>query len=120
MTQNAFLTGLKRGFARRCPNCGQGRLFAGYLKVRTTCEGCGHENGRYPADDAPPYFTILIVGHVFIAPILLFDFIWTWPPLLVVGTVVPALGVVTLALLPFVKGAVVGAHWATGTVRPLQ
>ncbi|MBC6983443.1 DUF983 domain-containing protein [Caulobacter sp. 17J80-11] len=116
----SLLTGLKRGLKHRCPNCGEGRLFTGYLKVRGTCEACGHENGRYPADDAPPYFTILIVGHLFIAPVLLFDFVWTASPVLVVGTVVPALAVVTLTLLPFVKGAVVGAHWATGTVKPLQ
>lgn len=120
MSSRDFLTGLKRGLRGRCPNCGEGRLFVRYLKVSAACERCGHENGRYPADDAPAYFTILIVGHVFIAPLLAFDFIWTWPPALVVGTVVPAMAAVTLALLPRIKGAVVGSHWATGTVKPLQ
>ena len=47
--------------------------------VRPTCEVCGHDNAQYPSDDAPPYFTILIVGHLVIAPALFFHFIWTWP-----------------------------------------
>jgi uncharacterized protein (DUF983 family) len=116
MQQRSFLTGLTRGFVRRCPNCGQGRLFRGYLKVRD-CEACGHANTVYPADDAPPYFTILIVGHLVIAPALVLSFIWTWPVRYVLATTLPALAGITLGLLPLVKGAVVGAHWATGTRR---
>ena len=110
---NRLRTGIGRGATRRCPNCGQGRLFAGYLKVAPTCADCGHPNGLYPADDAPPYFTILIVGHLVIAPMLAFSFIWTWPIAWVIGTVLPSLFVLTLALLPIVKGAVIGFHWAS-------
>jgi uncharacterized protein (DUF983 family) len=106
------LTGLKRGARGRCPNCGQGRLFRAYLKVRSFCEVCGHENGRYPADDAPPYFTILIVGHLVVAPLLVFRFIWTSPTGLVLAIVLPSLTLLTLTLLPIVKGAVVGVLWA--------
>jgi uncharacterized protein (DUF983 family) len=116
MERRSFLTGLKRGVARRCPNCGRGRLFGGYLKVKS-CDACGHDNRQYPSDDAPPYFTILIVGHVFVAPLLVMSFIWTWPVQYVVATTLPALAAITLGLLPLVKGAVVGAHWATGTRR---
>lgn len=108
----SFLTGLKRGVRHRCPNCGKGRLYARYLKVDPDCEACGHDLGGYPADDGPAYFTILIIGHLFVAPLLLFPFIWQAPPLLVVlGTVLP-LAALTLVLLPRVKGAVIGALWA--------
>ena len=103
--------GMRRGFIGRCPNCGQGKLFRAYLKVKA-CDVCGHDNTVYPADDAPPYFTILIVGHVVIAPLLCFPFIWQAPTALVLGTTLPAIGLLTLLLLPRVKGAVVGAHWA--------
>jgi uncharacterized protein (DUF983 family) len=50
-----LLTGVGRGLARHCPNCGNGRLFDGYLRVRPICDSCGNDNDRYPADDAPPY-----------------------------------------------------------------
>ncbi|HEY0053673.1 MAG TPA: DUF983 domain-containing protein [Caulobacteraceae bacterium] len=118
MSENRTFLGLKRGARLRCPNCGEGKLFRAYLKVRETCEVCGHDNAQYPADDAPPYFTMLIVGHLIVAPLLLFPFIWEWPPFLVAGITLPLLAISCLLLLPVVKGAVVGVHWATGrTIR---
>lgn len=105
-------TGMKRGLKQRCPNCGEGKLFTRYLKVAPTCEACGHDNGQYPADDAPPYFTILIVGHLVVAPLLVFPFIWQWPAHLVLLATLPALVVLSLITLPLVKGAVVGLQWA--------
>jgi uncharacterized protein (DUF983 family) len=109
--KRSILLGMKRGAALRCPNCGRGRLFRKYLKVQA-CEDCGHDNARYPADDAPPYFTILLVGHLVVAPLLFFPWIWKADIWLVLGTVMPALLILTLLFLPIVKGAVVGVHWA--------
>ena len=105
-------TGLKRGLSLRCPECGKGKLLHSYLKVRPVCEVCGHDNAQYPSDDAPPYFTILIVGHLVIAPALIFPFIWTWPVQYVLLATIPALALITLWLLPRVKGAVIGVQWA--------
>jgi len=104
--------GLRRGVRGRCPNCGSGRLFGAYLKVRPTCASCGNDNGRYPSDDAPPYFTILIVGHLVVAPLLAFRGIWTLPTGALLAILLPLLAALTLAVLPIVKGAVVGVLWA--------
>ena len=109
--KRSVLLGMKRGAALRCPNCGKGALYRKYLKVQD-CATCGNANTVYPADDAPPYFTILIVGHLVIAPLLFFPWIWQANTALVLGTVLPVLLILTLALLPMVKGAVVGLHWA--------
>jgi len=108
----SFLTGLKRGLLHRCPNCGDGRLYMRYLKVDPECEVCGHDLADYPADDGPAYFTILIIGHLFVAPLLLFPFIWKAPVGLVLPLTVLPLAALTLLLLPRVKGAVIGALWA--------
>ena len=67
-SDNKTMTGLTRGFKERCPACGEGRLYTKYLKVRPVCEHCGHDLAQYRADDAPPYFTILIVGHIVVGP----------------------------------------------------
>ena len=107
-------TGLRRGAQGRCPDCGRGRLFRAYLKIAPRCRACAHDNAQYPSDDAPPYFTILIVGHLVVAPLLAFRFIWTWPTGWVLAVALPALAALTLALLPIVKGAVVGVLWAIG------
>ncbi|KQY31160.1 hypothetical protein ASD38_07405 [Caulobacter sp. Root487D2Y] len=110
----SMLTGMKRGVRHRCPNCGEGRLYTRYLKVDLDCEVCGHDLARYPADDGPAYFTILIIGHLVVAPLLLFPFIWKMSPTLVVPLTVLPLAALTLMLLPRVKGAVIGALWAVG------
>ena len=112
MTQSLLLAGLWRGFSGHCPSCGKGPLLHRYLKVTSPCPVCHHDNAQYPSDDAPPYFTILIVGHVVIAPLLLFPFIWMWPTPLVLALTLPVVGGLTLWLLPRVKGAVIGAQWA--------
>lgn len=113
----SFMQGLRRGFVRHCPTCGRGRLFRGYLKVQPTCPVCGADNDRYPADDAAPYFTILIVGHLVLAPALGLGYVQIWPTWLSLAVFLPSILFSTLALLPFVKGAVIGASAALGIVR---
>ncbi len=114
----SVLTGMKRGVRHRCPNCGEGRLYSRYLKVEFDCEVCDHHLAAYPADDGPAYFTILIIGHLFVAPLLLFPFIWQASPWLVAPLTILPLAGLTLLLLPRVKGAVIGALWANGLRKP--
>lgn len=114
--EKSIWLGLKRGLCRRCPNCGQGRLFTRYLTLRCPCEACGADNTIYPSDDFPPYLTILAVGHV-VVPL----FMWSdryKPPFWLQAVIwLPVTLVMCLALLPFMKGATVGLCWATNSVR---
>lgn len=112
MASSALLTGFTRGWRGRCPECGRGALFRRYLKVASPCAACGHDNAQYPSDDAPPYFTILLVGHLVVAPMLFLPFIWTWPVSEVLALTLPTVAILTLVLLPRVKGAVIGVQWA--------
>jgi uncharacterized protein (DUF983 family) len=105
--------GFRRGLLRRCPNCGEGHLFQGYLSVAPRCDVCGLDNTVYRADDGPAYFTILIIGHLLIGPLLFLSIVRTWPPVTVVALTLPLVAAATLALLPFVKGAFIGVLWAT-------
>lgn len=50
------------GLACRCPNCGRGPLFEGFLKVRAVCAACGFDLGAAEAGDGPAVFIILAVG----------------------------------------------------------
>lgn len=100
-----------RGACFRCPECGKGHLFRKFLKVQETCEVCGHDNGQYPADDGPAYFTILIVGHLVVVPLLVVPVLlhWNvWQALILV----PVVMAIALWMLPRVKGAVIGLMWA--------
>ena len=103
---------LRRGWARRCPNCGAGPLLKGYLKVRENCPVCAEDFTPQRADDGPAYMTILIVGHL-MAPILMFVFVKYRPEPATLFTVF-SIGTVALSLylLPRLKGALVALQWA--------
>jgi uncharacterized protein (DUF983 family) len=104
----AFFTAVSRGLRGRCPHCGEGHLFRSYLKVNPTCPACGVDLARYPADDGPAYFTMLIVGHLVIAPLLFIPWVWQAPPAAVIPVALVFLTAVTLGFLPLVKGAFIG------------
>jgi uncharacterized protein (DUF983 family) len=101
-----------RGALCTCPNCGEGRLYRAFLKVADSCAVCGEELHHHRADDAPPYFTMFIVGHIVVPLVLIVEKLWA-PPLGVhfVLWLLVTLGL-TLALMPSVKGAIVGLQWA--------
>ena len=111
-SEKPFLRAALRGLRGRCPHCGKGALFYRYLKVSPLCPECGHNLDRYPADDGPAYFTILLVGHLIIAPVLLFPIIWQAPVAIILPATLIPLAVLTLGVLPRIKGAVIGALYA--------
>ncbi len=107
-----LLPALLRGWSRRCPQCGDGALYDGYTTVRPLCAACGLELFHERTDDAPPYFTILILGHILI-PLLLLDEILFAPPQWVqIALFVPLTTLLTLWLLPRVKGALLAFQWS--------
>lgn len=101
-----------RGMKGQCPACGSKTLWRAYLKVEETCTACGLHLGGHQADDAPPYFTIFIVGHIIVPVALIVERLYM-PPLWVHALVFSVLAVlVSLISLPIVKGGVVGLQWA--------
>jgi uncharacterized protein (DUF983 family) len=101
-----------RGFRHTCPQCGKGHMFRKFLKVADTCDHCGEELHHHQADDAPPYFTMFIVGHIVVPLVLVVERLWhpaLWLHFSLWTVVVLAL---TFALMPAVKGAIVGLQWA--------
>jgi uncharacterized protein (DUF983 family) len=107
-------TSVFRGAAGRCPSCGQGKLFWKYLKVTGRCEACDEDLGRYPADDGPAYVTILLIGHLIVAPMLFFPIIWQADAIYSVPIILGTLAVVTLMVLPRIKGGWIGLMYALG------
>lgn len=102
---------LWRGWRRTCPACG-GALYAGYLKVRSTCGQCGLGLDGHRADDAPPYFTILIIGHLVVPGLLLTEQTWHPPAWVHYSIWLPLTVALALWFLPRVKGALIGLQWA--------
>ena len=108
----SWVRALGRGFAKRCPQCGEGKLFSGYVKNVSTCSVCNLDISGHKADDAPPYFTIMVIGHLIIPLALAFRQLFE-PPLMVQFAVwTPILIIATWAFLPRSKGAMIGVQWA--------
>ncbi len=103
---------MRRGGRHHCPACGAGGLFTSYLKVANTCAACGEALHHHRADDAPPYFTILIVGHVLVGGMLTLEQTLTPPSWVHAVIWLPLTVVLCLLVLPVTKGALVGLQWA--------
>lgn len=101
-----------RGLKGRCPACSHGKLFWKYLKVTGRCEACDEDLAQYPADDGPAYLTIVVVGHLVVAPLLLFPIVWESSPWVSLPLLLGGLAAVTLWLLPRIKGGWVGLMYA--------
>jgi uncharacterized protein (DUF983 family) len=113
-TVHPLVPSIFRGLKGRCPACGEGKIFWRYLKVSGRCPKCDHELGRYPADDGPAYFTIFLVGHLIIAPLLFFPVIWRLPVAWTIPVAVCSLTVIGLTLLSRVKGGWIGLMYSLG------
>lgn len=106
--KQAMLNGAKL----RCPHCGQGKLFRAYLKSADACSKCGEEFFHHRADDLPPYLAILIVGHVLVGAMLHMEMVWRIPPMTYLLWMVPMAVIMPVAMLPSLKGAVIGLQWS--------
>lgn len=105
---------LVRGARLCCPRCGKGRLFSGYLKIAPQCGCCGLDLTPQRADDGPAYVVILIVAHLigFSLPVM-FEMLGDRPAM--IAAVLGGLCVLlSLAMLPPVKGMFVALQWFKG------
>ena len=98
-------TAMLRGARGRCPVCGGGRLFRGHLRVVEACESCAAPLGRIRADDAPPYFTIFLAGHLLLPGVLWVEKTFQPAMWLHMALWLPLFAIACTLLLRPVKGA---------------
>lgn len=106
--QPARVDPIRAGLLCRCPNCGRGPLFEGFLKVVDRCRACGFDFGRLNTGDGAAVFIMQIVGF----PVV-FGALWVEiaisPPMWVHLAIWPALAVIgSLALMRPGKGVMIG------------
>ena len=100
------------GMAGRCPRCGEGRMFRGFLTVAPACENCGLDFKFADSGDGPAVFVMLIAGFIVVGAALWFDFRYE-PPLWVHLVVTLPLGALAcLALLRPLKGVLIALQYA--------
>ena len=87
-----------RGIACRCPRCGRGKLYAGFLTLAPRCDACGLDYAFIDAGDGPAIFIIMIAGAIVVACALIVEVkyqpsFWLhaalWLPLIAATTLLP-------------------------------
>jgi uncharacterized protein (DUF983 family) len=105
---------LRAGVLGRCPKCGQGRLYAKYLRIADRCGACGADFSIADSGDGPAVFVILVVGALAVPFVLVLQLGFGWPLWAVgVAGLLFTLGL-SLALLPVFKGVLFTLQWAHG------
>jgi uncharacterized protein (DUF983 family) len=100
------------GALGRCPNCGEGPLFTGFLSVSPRCAKCGFDLAKADSGDGPAVFVTFIAGFV-AAFGLLFTEIAFRPPLWLEAVIwLPVAAVLCLVLLRPLKGLMIAAQFA--------
>ncbi len=101
-----------RGAMGRCPNCGEGKLFRSFLKVADHCPACNEALHHQLADDGPAYLTILLVSHLGAPLLLACSVAWRPSAMTMIWTFSLGAVILSMLLLPRIKGAFVGLQWA--------
>lgn len=91
------------GMRGRCPRCGKGRLFSGFLGVQPRCQACGLDFSFIDSGDGPAVFIIMIVGFIVVGLALYVEF-----------TFAPPFWVHALLWVPLILGL------SIGLLRPLK
>ncbi len=103
-----FATGLKG----RCPRCGEGRLFDGFLALAPRCSACGLDFGFADSADGPAFFIITAVGFIVAGAALLVEISYSPPIWVHVVLWGPLVLVLCLGLLRPLKGVMVALQYA--------
>ena len=94
----SLLETVTRGLACKCPRCGKGKLFDGFLTLRPACEACGLDYTFIDTGDGPAIFIIMLAGAIVVACALIVEIkyqppFWLhavlWLPLILVTTLLP-------------------------------
>jgi uncharacterized protein (DUF983 family) len=99
------------GLAGRCPRCGNGKMFSGFLGLKARCEACGLDYAFIDAGDGPAVFVILFSGFVVVGAALVVEMRYA-PPLWVHAALwLPLILITTLAPLRAIKGVLIALQY---------
>ncbi len=100
------------GLAGRCPRCGMGKMFAGYIALPEKCSVCGLDYRFADSGDGPAVFVMLIAGFIVVGGALWFDFTYEPPIWVHVLVTLPLAALVCLVMLRLVKGVLIALQYA--------
>ncbi|WP_024816478.1 DUF983 domain-containing protein [Methylopila sp. 73B] len=95
------------GLLGRCPACGRGKLFKGFIDLPPACAACGLDYGFADAGDGPAVFVTLIAGFLVLGFVLWFEFTFDPPFWVHLLVSLPLTLIVCLGMLRLFKGLLI-------------
>ena len=95
----------------RCPRCGKGKLFTGFLTLRPRCEVCGLDYSFADSGDGPAIFAILIGGFIVVFAALIVEVLYQPPFWLHAVIWLPLILLVTLMPLRLIKSLLIALQF---------
>ena len=110
MTPDPGVEPFLNGALGRCPSCGRGPLFEGFLRIIPVCRACGFNLAASDSGDGPAVFVILAVGFLAVFGAL-FTEVAARPPVWVTLLIwIPLSALLCLVLLRPMKGLMIAAQ----------
>jgi len=100
------------GMGGRCPRCGEGKMFKGFITVADKCEHCGLDFKFADSGDGPAIFVMLIAGFIIVGAALWLDVAYEPPMWVFLVIFLPLTLVVCLGMLRPLKGVLVALQYA--------
>ncbi len=106
------LSPVSTGLAGRCPRCGDGRLFKGFITIAERCDHCGLDFKFADSGDGPAIFVMLIAGFVIVGAALWLEVSYEPPIWVYIAVFLPLTLIVCLGMLRPLKGVLVALQYA--------
>ncbi len=111
VTNDGISKAILAGLSCRCPRCGRGKLFQGFLTLRPRCEACGLDYDFADSGDGPAVFIMLLAGFIVVGAALITEVVYQ-PPYWVHAVLwLPLILIVTLGPLRPMKGLMIALQY---------
>ena len=105
---------LRAGFAGRCPRCGEGALYDGFLDIADRCAVCGLDYSGQNSGDGSAFFIIMIVGFIIVGLALVLEVTFAPPVWLHMLLWLPLSLILALAMMRPAKGSLIALQYRHG------
>lgn len=103
----ARINPIRAGLLCRCPHCGQGRLFSGFLKVVDRCAACGFDFTRLNTGDGAAIFIMQIAGGIVVFGALFVQVAYNPPIWAMLVVALPLVAALSIGLMRPGKGVMI-------------
>jgi len=99
------------GLRGRCPHCGKGHLFAGFVEVAPACDVCGQDFSKADSGDGPVIFIIMLASLIVLGSMLVIDTVYSPPMWLQMVIWMPVMSAIVLGMMRPFKGVLISLQF---------